>query len=183
MEISYEKYSIEDEESSQDQDYSDYSENSDSSNEDSRNESDASSRSDRNEQEEAKDHPSEWKEFSRQNKLNFSLPAFSQNPSPHKDLKQLTEPIEFFSLFFDDNLFMKISDLTDKYHVSKRKTNKRRSHHKLWVKPDLPTIKCYFGQFLYMGIIKKPTIDHYWSTSELFGSPGFSVLLSEDHFS
>ena len=49
-------------------------------------------------------------------------------------------------------------------------------------KPGLAIMKCYFGLLLYMGIVKKPSIEHYWSTSIIFGSQDFREMMGEDHF-
>jgi len=48
-------------------------------------------------------------------------------------------------------------------------------------KLGLAIMKCYFGLLLYMGIVKKPSIEHYWSTSIIFGSQDFRETMSEDH--
>jgi len=109
----------------------------------------------------------EWRKYTRQNKLLYFLPAFTQKVSLSKSLNKLQEPQEFFRLFFDDDVFENLCEYYDKYSESKQ-SHKAKTHKK-WAKPDLTEMKCYFGMFLYMGIVKKPTIEHYWSTSEIFG--------------
>jgi len=133
-------------------------------------------------EEEEKTQNIDWKRYTRKNKLHYTLPRFTQNPSVNRNLMDLQNPYEFFGLFFYDEVLYDICELTDKYYQKNKDTHKRRSHHKLWQKPDLATMKCYFGQLLYIGIIKKPTLGHYWSTSVLFGFQGFKELLGEDNF-
>lgn len=87
---------------------------------------------------------SNWTKYTRQNKLQFKLPNFKEKPSPRNTLKGLQLPIEFFKLFFTDEVFLNICDMTHLYYTRNNQTHKRRSHHKKWEKPDLTTIYCYF---------------------------------------
>ena len=105
-------------------------------------------------------------------KVHLSEAIFEESKANDIDLNELETPIEFFQLFFDDDVFESINKQTDRYYQQKHgeKTRKRDSHHKLWSKPDLKTTKCYFGILLYMGIIQKPSLDHYWSSIIFFGS-------------
>ena len=141
-----------------------------------------SSKSELEEFEEEKTQNIEWKRYSRQNKVSFTLPTFTEGPSINNDLKCLYSPYEFFELYFHEDVYNDICELTDNYYKNKKINHRRKSHHKKWEKPDVITMKCYFGQLLYMGIVRKPSLNHYLSTSSLFGSSGFSELLSEDHF-
>jgi len=102
----------------------------------------------------------------------------------NNQIKALKDPIEFFQLFFGDGIFEELCDLTDIHYNQKHKSKhkKRDSHHRRWQKSDLSSMKCYFGILLYMGIVQKPTIGHYWRTSQLFGSKGISQLMNEEHW-
>ena len=43
-------------------------------------------------------------------------------------------------------------------------------------------MKCFFGVLLYMGIVRKPATEEYWTLSTLFGTPGMRELMTFDHF-
>lgn len=205
MEISYKKYESDSQESQQTMDhhsseynsssYDEYSFNSGESSYDScSSETDSNgsecsdetkissnSMSDEQSRIEEEDY---WQKYSEDNKLHFSLPNFLQSVGVNNQIKALKDPIEFFQLFFGDGIFEELCDLTDIHYNQKHKSKhkKRDSHHRRWQKPDLSSMKCYFGILLYMGIVQKPTIGHYWRTSQLFGSKGISQLMSEEHW-
>ena len=82
----------------------------------------------------------EWRKYTRQNKLLYFLPAFTQESSLRKNLDMLQEPQEFFELFFYDDVFENLCEYTDKYSESKQ-SHKAKTHHKQWSKPDLTEMK------------------------------------------
>ena len=111
-----------------------------------------------------------------------------QLPNPpvsgtNKRMSQLTSPIDFFSLFMDDDLLQHICSMTEIYY-QKNKSSKQVSSQKKkkWVAPDLASLKCFLGVMLCMGMIKRPSYKDYWTSSKLFGTPGISELMSCDHF-
>ena len=40
----------------------------------------------------------------------------------------------------------------------------------------------FIGILLNMGLVRKPTIEHYWSTDPLLATPAVSNIVSRDHF-
>jgi len=129
-----------------------------------------------------------WKIYDQNVNFKTNLPIFKEKEGPYKNLASLNEPIEFFGLFLDDDFLQKICENTDLYYQAyknqKNRTTKRLSdsHKKKWTKPDLDELKAFFGILLYMGIIQKPKIEDYWSSSILVGTPGIAQILSCDHF-
>jgi len=93
------------------------------------------------------------------------------------------KPIEFFQLFLSDEILQEICLITNESYQSKDKKNGRRrdSHKKKWEDLDKSTLRCFFGMLLFMGHVQKPHYKIYWSKSVLFGTFGFSKLLSFDH--
>ena len=71
--------------------------------------------------------------------------------------------------------------MTDSYY-QQNNNKKKRGHKKKWTSPDTITMKCYFGIRRFMGIVKKPTLQEYWTKNHLFETPLFRDLLSYDHF-
>jgi len=61
-------------------------------------------------------------------------------------------------------------------------TKKAIGHKKKWSRPDIPTMKCFLGILLYMGIVRKPCFRDYWTKDSLYEIPLFKNVISYDHF-
>ena len=72
--------------------------------------------------------------------------------------------INNFFLFFPDGRLKKNARLTS------------------WVDLDSGDIQSFFGCFLLMGVVKKPTIESYWEKDEVFATPFFRKIMSRNHF-
>ena len=65
-------------------------------------------------------------------------------------------PLNSFNFFLATIVLHEVCDMTNKYYQENKNTKKVSKHKKKWVTPDLPTIKCFFGILLFMGIVKNP---------------------------
>lgn len=107
-------------------------------------------------------------------------------------------PIEFFYLFFGDDIIKDIVLETNKYghkeaakftnsSGSKSSAFSRKIH---WSNTSEHEIKVFFGIVLWMGLVKLPSLAAYWSRSQTFSTNipkfmsrnRFQVLLNNIHF-
>lgn len=51
-----------------------------------------------------------------------------------------------------------------------------------WVDLDSGDIQAFFGCFLLMGVVNKPSIESYWEKDEVFATPFFRRIMSRNHF-
>jgi len=73
-----------------------------------------------------------WEKCSIEETLQISLPAFGERVGVSPELRELRTPIEFFQLYFSNDVFEDICDYTDRYYQQKHGKNnrKRDSHHR-----------------------------------------------------
>jgi len=107
----------------------------------------------------------------------------------------LTNPIHYFSLLITENILNDVIGFANKKARTKEaidtfrtiRHRKRlqkitKSHSKPWKDLDLTETKAYFGILILMGIVTKPTLKDYWTTSTLFETPGVMKIMSRDRF-
>jgi len=126
-----------------------------------------------------------WERYTENTNIENPIPVFRPNNNRVKGFfSHLEDPIEFFQLFIDNDYLDVICENTDAYYRIKNHDprKKRDSHKRQWTKPNQEEIKAFLGLVLYMGLVKKSQLEDYWSTSFLFGTPGFRDILSHDHF-
>lgn len=128
--------------------------------------------------------PFDWYSYSSEWKLSTRNTLTPPKAKVSRKLSNLKEPIEYFQLFMDNKVLEQVCALTERYYQDNNSTNQNSSHKKKkkWEAPDVPTLKCFFGILLSMGIIKRGSYRDYWSSSKLFGTPGISEIMSCHHF-
>lgn len=108
-------------------------------------------------------------------KLNrFVFDESNTGPALPNDPKS---PIEFFSLFLTDDLIDTIVTETNRYAeqtilvaiIDEELSQKSRLNDWTDVTPD--EIRVFFGIMMWMGLDKKPSMNRYWSGSDLYSSP------------
>ena len=85
----------------------------------------------------------------------------------------IDSPYALFSLFFSEDIFEYISQVTNEYAKWKqeREANKSESPktlptpsgHRAWKDTTAADIKIFIGILIYMGVYVSPRVDHYWS--------------------
>lgn len=86
-------------------------------------------------------------------------------------------PINFFSLFFSDELIKTIVTETNRYddHIMiegiTNETISKESRLNKWTDVTPDEIKTFFGTILWIGLDRKPSMYRYWSSSQLYASP------------
>lgn len=119
--------------------------------------------------------------------INPSSSGFSQHVGPTCSLPGTAKPIDYFMLFFDDNLLQLIVDETNLY----AQQNPLSSTRYAWYDTTISEIKAFLGLIIMMGIKRLPSYIDYWSSNPLLGTPelvaGFPLnrfrhLLTRIHF-
>ncbi|CAK9832757.1 PiggyBac transposable element-derived protein 4 [Anthophora retusa] len=97
---------------------------------------------------------------------------------------QCNEPIEFFKLFFADQLMNTILEETNKYARAKiaRKNISVHSTWNTWVDVTKAEISAFLEVILNMGTIPLPNLKEYWSTARNAKIPYFAEIFRRDRF-
>ena len=96
--------------------------------------------------------------------------------------------IFFFEIIFPDEIFEMLADFTNvRAHIFLEKETENltpKSRGKNWKDVSANEMKKFFACLFLMGIVKKPTIESFWSTDGLIETPFFSSskCLSRDRF-
>lgn len=110
---------------------------------------------------------------------------FDEIPGPKHCPDGNSKPIDYFYLFFTVNLLTRFVDMTNLYA-----RNYLRSHDNLspnararsWKPVTVSEMKGFLATIFNMGIVRKPTIESYWSTNELVATPWFRKMFSRNRF-
>lgn len=93
--------------------------------------------------------------------------------------------LEYFQLFFTDNLITEIINETNRYakeKIQKSTPLRKRSVWWSWQPITLQEMKAFFGLLINMGMNPKPEIDDYFSNDVVDYQPFFKSILSKQRF-
>ena len=93
-------------------------------------------------------------------------------------------PVDFLELFFDDDLINHLVIQTNLYASQFKESNtlKEKSRVHDWTETDAKELKTFLALNLLMGIVKMPTIEHYWSRKIFYRHPAFSAIMLRNRF-
>ena len=115
-----------------------------------------------------------------------SQPLFTGNPGVQVDISDSAQPIEYFQLFFDDDLFRHIVMQTNLYAEQYLTMNaailKPFSRVRCWSPADMKEVKQFVGLCLLIGIVKKPSVASYWSRDIVLQTPIFRSVMKRNRF-
>lgn len=131
--------------------------------------------------------PSEWRQW---NENDVSFPKFIHSNKDNAGFKPPPQfnresEIEYFKLFFTDELFNQIVKETNKYAKDKIQINtplSKNSAWRTWVDSTVPEMKAFIGLIMNMALNPKPTIQDYFSTNFLDYQPYFKSIFSRERF-
>lgn len=138
------------------------------------------------------EHDSEWYEGTNNNKQIWFNPIGNQpnlvyfsgipgiNLSNSKVVK-CTSPIDFYLLFFDDEILTLIVNQTNQYANQVMEKNQSERLNK-WVPTNPQEIKQFFGLIMWMGLVKLPSIQMYWTTDPFFVQSFPRTVMSRNRF-
>lgn len=100
-----------------------------------------------------------------------------------KRFNAATEPIEYFELFFNDEILQHICSETNLF-AKKNKVKVQSQHSRLrkWNDINIITMKAFLGSVINKGLIPLQSIDSYYTTSWEGRIPFFSDVFSKDEF-
>ena len=97
-----------------------------------------------------------------QGAVDNEIPAFQVRPGPVRVWGGESTPLTLFQLFWDDNLFDFIKNMTNKNALVKRRANPEKHKTKWSEIENINEMKTFFGICVAMGILKLPEIHLYW---------------------
>ena len=95
-------------------------------------------------------------------------------------------PLDYFQLFFSDNVFEVICDHTNKYQnfrVEQKKITSPDYCDKFWFDTNLLEMKAYFGIAVVFGILNARRYRSYWSRDPFLGNQGVQRVFSLKRYS
>ena len=115
------------------------------------------------------------------------LPDFTRHRAPGIYCSNVTrnvQELDFFQMFFTEELIQNIVKHTNKY--AWKNITKKQSFAKAdgsWKETNVAEIKRFIALILYMGIVRVPRHDRYWSTKTLFHGLWAREILSRGNSS
>ncbi len=98
--------------------------------------------------------------------------------------KNLNFPVDFFCLFFTNDLLNKIIEYTNIYANNKfSKSKAKKQKKRIWKNINIFDLKAFIGIIIAMGIIHKNVIEDYWNDDSIFSTPGISDIMTYSQFS
>lgn len=114
-----------------------------------------------------------------------TIPIFNINKGTNlpTSFDSETEPVEYFYLFFDEDIRNFICQETNLFaSMKKNKNNSPNSRIKHWKNIDDKDVKAFLGVIINMGIMPLPTIDSYFMTKWESNIPFYSDVFSQRDF-
>ena len=85
---------------------------------------------------------------------------------------------DFFTLMFDEGLFNKIVEETNRYACQKLADNEQRLGR--WHDVSKPEVKAYFGMCTIMAMNILPKVASYWSSDIFMGNEGIKKVMPKN---
>ena len=95
-------------------------------------------------------------------------------------------PLEYFQLFFTNNVLETIVENTNKFQqfrCDQKRVTKPEYEEKFWQDTNLSEIKAYFGISIVFGILNQPRYRNFWSKDPFLGNPGVQRVFSLKRYS
>jgi Transposase IS4 len=97
---------------------------------------------------------------------------------------ELPTSLDFFSIFIHQDLIDLLVRETNRYadqHITNTNSSPGSRVHQ-WQPTNANEMKLFLAISMLMGVIRKPTIDLYWSTSTLFATPAFGTMMTRNRY-
>ncbi|GFU16325.1 piggyBac transposable element-derived protein 4 [Trichonephila clavipes] len=117
---------------------------------------------------------------------NISPPPvpFRGNPGITVNIANNASILNYFELFFDDQILRMIVQVTNRYaeQYIHKTVCKEGSRWKKWTKTNVEELRLFFAVLLLQGVIKKPEQEHYWSKRQTLSTPTFAKVIGRNRF-
>ena len=111
--------------------------------------------------------------------------GFTGNAGIKANISSDTKPSDIYNLFLTDELLEVIVAKTNRYASQFLATHNVKPHSRAtaWRETDVEEIRKLIGLVFLMGVVRKPTVDSYWSGNSLIATPFFPRTMPRDRFS
>ncbi|XP_068754290.1 piggyBac transposable element-derived protein 4-like [Montipora capricornis] len=103
---------------------------------------------------------------------------FSEEPGINISTRNLKSCLDYFELFFTQEVWQLLVSQTNLYAEQKREPAKSS----VWYPVTESEMKAWISLYLNMGLVTKPNLNSYWSTDPVLSSPFFPSLMSRTRF-
>ena len=106
-----------------------------------------------------------------------------ENVRTRQGATTMTKAIDFFKLFFTFEVISRICDYTNAYadaHIGDRETYSLSDG--TWNKVNPDDMWSLIGLLIYMGLVRLPDIESYWSTATLYHGTWARAFMSRDRY-
>ena len=103
---------------------------------------------------------------------------FQEEVGINVDYENLQSCLDFFSLFFTEEVWQLLVEQTNLYAEQKRGPEE----HSVWYPVTLDEMKAWVSLYLNMGLVTKPNLSCYWSTDPALNSPFCPSIMPRDRF-
>ena len=93
----------------------------------------------------------------------------------------VTTPLDYFQLFFSDEVFQQICDNTNKFKqfcVQQKQMTAPNFVEKFWEDTYVPEMKAYYGLAVIFGLLNMPRYRNFWSQDPFLGNQGVQRVFS-----
>ena len=94
------------------------------------------------------------------------------------DSENLQSCLDFFSLFFTDEVWQLLVEQTNLYAEQKRAPEESS----VWYPITIDEMKAWVSLYMNMGLVTKPNLSSYWSTDPALSTPFFPSIMARDRF-
>ena len=108
-----------------------------------------------------------------------------QGPSDLVVVDDITSPLDYFQLFFNDSLMAVLVEQTNLYAAQYIEQNELESQSRVhkWVPTSKEELKVFLGLFMVTSLMeKKGSIDYFWTKDAMLFTPFFSNTMSRNRF-
>ena len=98
----------------------------------------------------------------------------------------IATPLDYFQLFFSDEVFQRICDNTNKFkqfRVQQKQITAPNFVEKFWEETYVAEMKAYFGLAVLFGLLNMPRYRNFWSKDPFLGNPGVQRVFSLKRYS
>ena len=103
---------------------------------------------------------------------------FSEEPGINISTRNLKSCLDYFELFFTQEVWQLLVSQTNLYAEQKREP----AESSVWYPVTESEMKAWISLYLNMGLVTKPNLNSYWSTDPVLSSPFFPSLMSRTRF-
>ena len=93
--------------------------------------------------------------------------------------------LDFYKLLVTDDLIDLMvleTNLYDAQEIERHRPLRRNSRYKAWIKVDAEEMKKFIGILYLMGLVRLPTIEHYWNRDVMYNFEGCKNAMSRNRF-